>query len=73
MNMLFANGSTRVDQVVQCRPLSLWAKLMFPLSKLMAGPMKKCMEQDLDDLAGVLTERTATPAAEPDADEPASS
>lgn len=44
------SGGTRVDMEMICRPVTLFAKLMTPLSMLMSGPMKKMFEKDLDDL-----------------------
>jgi uncharacterized protein YndB with AHSA1/START domain len=43
-------AGTRVDLEFQTRALSLFAKLMKPLGFLMMGTMKKCMDQDLEDL-----------------------
>jgi carbon monoxide dehydrogenase subunit G len=34
----------------ETKPVSFGAKLMSPLTKLMMGPMKRVMEEDLDDL-----------------------
>ena len=49
-----AEGSgTRVDVKVDATPVSLFAKLMSPLSGLMMKSMKKCFEQDLHDLKAV--------------------
>ncbi|HVJ81599.1 MAG TPA: SRPBCC family protein, partial [Planctomycetia bacterium] len=41
---------------------SFFAKLMSPLAKLMAGPMKKCVEADLDSLAKRCEAVAATPS-----------
>lgn len=45
-----ADGGTRVDIEMAIRPISLFAKLMSPLSGMMMGPMKKCVETDMDDM-----------------------
>ncbi len=55
---------TRVDMTMTTRPLTFMAKLMSPLGRLMAGPMRKCFEQDLDDLqAGLESNTPASPQA----------
>ncbi len=41
---------TRVDFEMEYRPVTFFAKLMTPLSVLMSGAMKKCMEKDIDQL-----------------------
>lgn len=47
-------GGTDVTLEVQCEARSLGAKLMSPLGNLMFGSvMRKCMEDDLDDLKRV--------------------
>jgi uncharacterized protein YndB with AHSA1/START domain len=56
------DGGTRVDAEIVITPVTFLAKLMSPLSKLMAGPMRKCIEGDMADLAQ-LAERDAAPAA----------
>jgi hypothetical protein len=43
-------SGTRVEVHLTPRALSLFAKLMKPLSWLMMGTMKKCVDQDLEDL-----------------------
>jgi hypothetical protein len=43
-------SGTMVDMTFDIQAISFFAKLMKPLSGLMMGPMKKCMEQDLTDL-----------------------
>jgi hypothetical protein len=46
-------SGTRVDAEFRTRALSLMAKLMVPLGWLMVGMMKKCVDQDLEDLKKV--------------------
>ena len=41
---------TRLELEMQITPLGLVARLMSPLNFLMAGTMKKAIQQDLDDL-----------------------
>jgi hypothetical protein len=43
-------SGTRVEVDFKPRALSLFAKLMVPMSWLMMGSMKKCFDQDLEDL-----------------------
>lgn len=43
-------GRTHVEQVTEAKPVTLFAKLMTPLSMLMMGTMKKAMAQDLESL-----------------------
>jgi hypothetical protein len=46
--------STEVQMNMNCKPVSLFAKIVSPLTSLMVGPtMKKCLNSDLDDLARV--------------------
>lgn len=45
-----ASGGTRVEFELAFRPVSVFAKLMAPLSGMMMGPMKKVVEQDMDDM-----------------------
>jgi Polyketide cyclase / dehydrase and lipid transport len=54
------NGGTRVEQEFDGRPLTLFAKLMAPLSQWMLGPMQRCLEQDVRDLKQI-AEREARP------------
>jgi hypothetical protein len=49
---------TRVDVEFQTRAISAWAKLMKPLGWMMNGMMKKCVNQDIEDLKKV-AERVA--------------
>lgn len=44
-------SGTLIEQVTSCTPVSLFAKLMTPISMLMMKPMKKMMQRDLDDIA----------------------
>ena len=41
---------TRVECDVEYRPVTFFARLMAPLSWIMMGFMKKCMEKDFDQL-----------------------
>ena len=47
------DGGTLVTFDFNCQAQSFFAKLMKPLSWLMMGPMKKCIQQDLNDLKAV--------------------
>lgn len=47
-------GGTRVDVEMRTLATTFFAKLMAPLGALMSGPMKKCFDQDLEDLKGAL-------------------
>lgn len=49
-----AGEETNVRMSLHCRPVTFMAKLMSPIGKLMAGPMRKCMEADLQDLKQAL-------------------
>lgn len=53
------NGQgTKVDVETNCRALTLFAKLLSPLTSLMMGPMmRKCMLQDMEDLKAVVEKR----------------
>jgi len=42
--------ATKVELVMQWKAVSMLAKLMSPLAGLMIGPMKKCIQQDLENL-----------------------
>jgi hypothetical protein len=55
-----ADGGTRVTIDFEGQPLTLMAKLMSPLVWLMLGSVRKCVEQDADDLKRILE---AMPAA----------
>jgi hypothetical protein len=43
-------AGTRVEVEFRPRAVSLFAKLMVPLTWLMTGSIKKCFDQDLEDL-----------------------
>ena len=43
-------AGTHVRLELDCRPVSLLARLMAPLSALMVGSVKKCLTADLEDL-----------------------
>ncbi len=47
-------GGTDVQVEMTMKPVSLFAKIMSPLSFIFAGSMKKAIEQDLDDLKSAL-------------------
>ncbi len=55
-------SGTRVEMKMEFTPETLFAKLMSPLGWLMAGSMKKVIEQDLDDVKAVAEGRKARPA-----------
>ncbi|MHC4909619.1 MAG: SRPBCC family protein [Planctomycetota bacterium] len=46
--------ATEVEMVMAVRPITLAAKLMSPLSRLMTGPLVKCVERDIDDIAKIV-------------------
>ena len=50
-------AGTNVRLEVETRPLSLFAKLMSPLSGLMIGAMRKCISADLEDVKRVAEEK----------------
>ena len=52
-----SDAGTRVEMEMNTKPLTFFAKLMSPLGKLMAGTMKKCVMDDLSDLAKVAESR----------------
>jgi carbon monoxide dehydrogenase subunit G len=47
-------SGTMVEMDTVARPVSVMARLMAPVSKLMMGPMRKCLEKDLDDIKTAL-------------------
>jgi hypothetical protein len=51
-------AGTRVDVTSNIRAVSFWAKLFSPLAKLMMGTMRRCVEDDLNDLEKALTKQT---------------
>lgn len=46
--------STLIEQVTSWKPLTLFARLMAPMSLLMKGTMKKMMQGDLDGVASAI-------------------
>ena len=50
-------SGTNVRLTMDTKALSLFSKLMAPLSSLMMGPMKKCIAADLADLKSVAESR----------------
>ena len=50
-------SGTRVDLEMRSRPLTFMAKLMSPIGALMSGTMKKCVEQDIEDVRKVVEAR----------------
>ncbi len=46
-------GRTRVELHMAIQAVSLFAKLMSPLSRVMMGAMRKCIERDLADIKRV--------------------
>ena len=48
-----SGGGTEVTMTMNSRPLTFMAKLMSPLGALMAGTMKKCIDQDMEDLRAI--------------------
>jgi len=54
--------ATRVTMEMSYRATSLFAKLFRPIGFLMAGSIKKCIDQDLDDAKRAIEAETA-PAA----------
>lgn len=53
-------SGSEMEMRLEARPLTLFAKLMSPLGFLMAGMMKKCLEQDLDDVKRIAESRADT-------------
>ena len=41
----------------QAKPLTFMAKVMSPIGKLMTGIMRKCVDQDLEDLKRLAEQR----------------
>lgn len=49
---------TQVDVESKCRAVTLFAKLLSPLTSLMMGPMmRKCLLQDIEDLKAVVEKK----------------
>jgi uncharacterized protein YndB with AHSA1/START domain len=44
------DSGTRVDQEFLCRPVSLLARCLAPLSFLMSGTIRQCLRNDFNDL-----------------------
>lgn len=42
------------------QPISIFAKLMAPLGRLMVGSLKKCLENDLEDAKRIAETRAAS-------------
>ena len=53
-------AGTHLRVTYDARPVTILAKLMSPLALLMTGPMKKCIDADLEDLR-VAAEAAARP------------
>ena len=51
---------TRVDMEFTATPVTFFARLMSPLCFLMGGGIKKCLEQDIDDLQRIAEQGAAT-------------
>ncbi len=54
------NEATRVTMDFEGRPVTLTAKLMAPLGWLMKGTLRKCLQQDLEDLRAAAESATKT-------------
>lgn len=52
---------TRVRLEMNCKPLTLFAKLMSPLGSLMAGSLRKCIEKDMTDLRTYIESESRKP------------
>jgi hypothetical protein len=52
-------AGTRVDITFDARPVSFFAKLLSPLARLMMGTMRRCVEEDLNDLERAVTQQPA--------------
>ena len=55
-------AGTEVEIEMETRALTLFAKILSPLSRLMAGTVKKCVDQDLEDLKVGLEANASTTA-----------
>lgn len=51
-------SSTEVEVEMRTRAVSFFAKLMSPLGKLMMGPMKKCIDKDMEELKSAAENRS---------------
>ena len=47
-------GGTLVRVETEYEPVTFLSKLMMPFGKLMMGPMKKCIDNDLEDLKALI-------------------
>lgn len=56
-------AGTRIDLSMRCRPETLCARLMSPMSFLFAGALRKAIQQDIDDLRTAATEAGQTAPA----------
>jgi hypothetical protein len=59
------DGGTDVEFSMESRAVSFFAKLMKPLVYLMSGPMKKCLQADLDALKSAAEKATVSPVHAP--------
>lgn len=58
-----AAGGTDVIADVAMKPVTFFARLLSPLAALMAGPLRKCLAQDLEDVAASVEGRAPAKAA----------
>lgn len=52
-----SGSGSSVDVTMECRPVTLFAKLMSPLSKLMAGSIRKLVDKDLEEMKAIAEQR----------------
>lgn len=57
------DGGTIIDMTMDGRAVTFFAKLMTPVSMLMAGTMRKCIEKDMADLRASIEGSTAGASA----------
>lgn len=57
-------GATTMHWNIEITPTTLFARLMSPLSRLMMGSMRKCVDEDMEDCKAMAEGRTpdASPA-----------
>lgn len=55
-------AGAQVELEMETTPVTFFAKLMSPIAPLFAGPMKKCIEKDLEDTRAHLEARVAASA-----------
>ena len=55
-------GETRVSIDFDAKPISIAAKILSPLGRIMLGPVAKCLRQDLDDIKLVAEKEAHAPA-----------